>query len=293
MRFLLLVATLVKSSADKALVLGDSWAEYSLETLQEKCDTITSMVNRGIAGTTAAEWAANDNCATKPTDSLCCRSTGSCSLYDVSFNDTFRTAWVSIGGNDFFLTGCSSDPAMLSTIQANIQKVVADLQNLSPQTTIVLTGYSVPSRPLTWHPSPSCSEFSALLPLNSAVTLRLWKWQESCCGGAERGIRGRVSGHGRKRHAVERCPVLRRFHPPQCCGLSTALGPSATAGGHAMPPGPIRQRSRAPERSCLPGVAGRDPALDALSKIRVLNGPQFQRFSPHFRTSLDVLTLIF
>eukprot|EP00435_Cladocopium_sp_Y103_P069110 s737_g32.t1 len=169
MRFLLLVATLVKSSADKALVLGDSWAEYSLETLQEKCDTITSMVNRGIAGTTAAEWAANDNCATKPTDSLCCRSTGSCSLYDVSFNDTFRTAWVSIGGNDFFLTGCSSDPAMLSTIQANIQKVVADLQNLSPQTTIVLTGYSVPSRPLTWHPSPSCSEFSALLPLNSAV----------------------------------------------------------------------------------------------------------------------------
>lgn len=169
MRFLVLVASSVKSSADKALVLGDSWAEYSLETLQEKCDTITSMVNRGIAGTTAAEWAAKDNCATKPPDSLCCRSTGSCSLDDVSFNDTFRTAWVSIGGNDFFLTGCSAAPATLSAIQANIQKVVADLQALSPQTTIVLTGYSVPSSPLTWHPSPSCSEFSALLPLNAAV----------------------------------------------------------------------------------------------------------------------------
>lgn len=170
MRFLVLVATLVKSSADKALVLGDSWAEYSLETLQEKCDTITSMVNRGIAGTTAAEWAAKDNCATKPVDSLCCQSSRSCSLDDVSFdNNSFRTAWVSIGGNDFFLAGCSATPATLSAIQANIQKVVADLQALSPQTTIVLTGYAVPSSPLTWHPSPSCSEFSALLPLNAAV----------------------------------------------------------------------------------------------------------------------------
>jgi len=33
-----------------------------------------------------------------------------------------RTAWVSIGGNDFFLTGCSAAPATLSAIQANIQK---------------------------------------------------------------------------------------------------------------------------------------------------------------------------
>jgi hypothetical protein len=31
-----LVASSVKSSADKALVLGDSWAEYSLETLQDR-----------------------------------------------------------------------------------------------------------------------------------------------------------------------------------------------------------------------------------------------------------------
>lgn len=36
MRFLVLVASWVKSSADKALVLGDSWAEYSLETLQDR-----------------------------------------------------------------------------------------------------------------------------------------------------------------------------------------------------------------------------------------------------------------
>ena len=36
MRFLVLVAISVKSSADKALVLGDSWAEYSLETLQDR-----------------------------------------------------------------------------------------------------------------------------------------------------------------------------------------------------------------------------------------------------------------
>ena len=32
----MLVASSVKSSADKALVLGDSWAEYSLETLQDR-----------------------------------------------------------------------------------------------------------------------------------------------------------------------------------------------------------------------------------------------------------------
>jgi len=45
-----------------------------------------------------------------------------------------------------------------------------------------------------------------------------------------------------------------------------------------MPPGPIRQWSASETERCVPGVAGRDPALDALSTEldRLLNGPQFQ-----------------
>ena len=45
------------------------------------------------------------------------------------------------------------------------------LQSASPNTKIVLTGYSVPKGPLTWHPSAACSEFRALEPLNQLVML--------------------------------------------------------------------------------------------------------------------------
>lgn len=45
------------------------------------------------------------------------------------------------------------------------------LQSASPKTKIVLTGYSVPKGPLTWHPSAACSEFRALEPLNQLVML--------------------------------------------------------------------------------------------------------------------------
>ena len=45
------------------------------------------------------------------------------------------------------------------------------LQSASPNTKIVLTGYSVPKGPLTWHPSAACSEFRSLEPLNQLVKL--------------------------------------------------------------------------------------------------------------------------
>lgn len=50
-------------------------------------------------------------------------------------------------------------------------QVLADLQFLSANTKIILTGYAVPKGPLTWHPSPACSSITALEPLNAAVTL--------------------------------------------------------------------------------------------------------------------------
>ena len=167
---LLSVALLAKSiTADKALIIGDSWAEYSLQTLQEHCEQVTSMVNRGIAGTTAAQWAGKVHCGATP-DSLCCQHDGrTCSLDNVSFEETYRISWLSIGGNDFFEAGCSSDSTAVNQIQSNVEQVIVQLQSASPNTKIVLTGYSVPKGPLTWHPSAACSEFRALEPLNQLV----------------------------------------------------------------------------------------------------------------------------
>ena len=78
-------------------------------------------------------------------------------------------------------------------------------------------------------------------------------------------------------------PVASGCHPPQRGGLSTALGSSATSGGHAMPPGPIRQWSASESAESGVGVAGRDPALDALinrirSAFKWSTSPTFNKY---------------
>ena len=55
-------------------------------------------------------------------------------------------------------------------------EVISELRTLSPKTKVVLTGYSVPSGPLSWQPAQACSEIMALEPLNEAVMLGGWSW---------------------------------------------------------------------------------------------------------------------
>jgi len=102
---LLSVALLAKSiTADKALIIGDSWAEYSLQTLQEHCEQVTSMVNRGIAGTTAAQWAGKGHCGATP-DSLCCNLV-------LSFEDMTKVETLAVSGDD----SCKLDQIWTSNI---------------------------------------------------------------------------------------------------------------------------------------------------------------------------------
>eukprot|EP00913_Durusdinium_trenchii_P025302 g23753.t1 len=112
------------AQTERALVVGDSWASYSLQSLQESCDSITEVENRGIAGTTAAQWAARHNCETD-SSSQCCQSSKSCSLFDVTFEPGFTYAWVSIGGNDFFEMACSMDVNRLTSVQQSIEQRAA------------------------------------------------------------------------------------------------------------------------------------------------------------------------
>ncbi|CAK9011352.1 Hypothetical protein SCF082_LOCUS11069 [Durusdinium trenchii] len=104
------------------------------------------------------------------------QSSKSCSLFDVTFEPGFTYAWVSIGGNDFFEMACSMDVNRLTSVQQSIEQVLADLQFLSANTKIILTGYAVPKGPLTWHPSPACSSITALEPLNAAVKRAAQAW---------------------------------------------------------------------------------------------------------------------
>ena len=191
-------------AAERALLVGDSWAEYALESLQEHCLQVTSVVNLGIAGSRASQWATRRSCATAPNDQQCCQATKSCSLANVSSD--FQATWVSVGGNDFFEVGCTSNAAWLDAIQADVRQarmtyvrtihihsclflnhfifcicfghfgplraskqVIADVKTLVAQSSIVVTGYSIPSSPLTWHPSPECSSIEAMRRLNSLV----------------------------------------------------------------------------------------------------------------------------
>ena len=48
-------------------------------------------------------------------------------------------------------------------------QVIADAKVLVPQSSIVVTGYAIPSSPLTWHPSPECSSSEAMRRLNSLL----------------------------------------------------------------------------------------------------------------------------
>lgn len=128
----LLVGPLRFKLAQLAACAGDSWAEYALESLQEHCGQVTEVVNLGIAGSKASQWASRRSCATAPNDQQCCRSapnglqmalgqaTKSCSLANVSSD--FHATWVSVGGNDFFEVGCSSNTAWLNAIQADVRQ---------------------------------------------------------------------------------------------------------------------------------------------------------------------------
>eukprot|EP00439_Symbiodinium_sp_Y106_P047233 s2191_g6.t1 len=154
-----------------ALLLGDSWAAYAGTSLKDHCAGLAVVVNRGLAGTTAADWASNLDCATAP-QSFCCQHAGeaSCSVSQAVGllpSDGSRVAWVSLGGNDYILSHCSTDNASLDKLQQDIEKVIRDLQWLAPKLHVVVTGYAAPSGPLYW--TTGCDSPEALHPLNEVV----------------------------------------------------------------------------------------------------------------------------
>lgn len=117
---------------ESILVLGDSWASRTGNSLEDVCGLSDNAVetrdvrNEGRPGSTAEEWAQNED-AVRP------------------FNrEDYDYVWLSVGGNDFLESSCNS--AFRAEISANIVRVIAKIVGATENENlkILFFGYSVP-----------------------------------------------------------------------------------------------------------------------------------------------------
>jgi len=126
--------------ATDIIFLGDSWAEGANALLVAKCAGKT-LVNRGVGGSTAAEWATGSVQADGCKGAKCTPK----DAFSAEYGKGYTHAWLSVGGNDFMGTGCdkATKAGLTATIKAAIDKVLA----AAPAGfQVLLTGYGVPKK---------------------------------------------------------------------------------------------------------------------------------------------------
>ena len=139
------------ATTNHVLLTGDSFASFAGNTVPAFCNGV-SATNKGIGGTTAAEW--NDQ-----------------AVQEVLREAPGRYTHIlhSVGGNDFLNTGCTiSKDALVRMIDASIKAV---RRNAPSGAQIVMAGYTLPSNALEecsiYSPQAAASKMSAVL--NGAV----------------------------------------------------------------------------------------------------------------------------
>ena len=133
--------------ANKILFLGDSMAEFMGESLLEEICGDSTVVNAGIGGTTAQQWAEYD--------------------VDDYRSQEWDAVYISVGGNDFLGSGCFLGTDVLkSRIEAAIENIVWEIA--PGASSYVVTGYCMPKAPLPI-PGDVCSKPSDILPLQQAL----------------------------------------------------------------------------------------------------------------------------
>jgi len=126
------------------LVVGDSFGEFSGQTLQQFCKGST-VVNKAIASSTAEEWWKQQSCP-KPTFARDCNIENV--LKSVAPTD-FTHVLMSLGGNDFMDSLCPTDAASMAKFEQKLTGAIKTLQNKVPGAVIVSTGYCTP-REIPW-----------------------------------------------------------------------------------------------------------------------------------------------
>jgi lysophospholipase L1-like esterase len=124
---------LIAAKDGAILVLGDSWASLSGDTLSNICGPGTksrNIQNDATSGSTAAEWASKEMAVS--------------SLSKAKFDHDY--VWLSIGGNDFLDNKC--DISATEEVATNVLQVISDIvENSSNEDLRILYfGYSYPSQ---------------------------------------------------------------------------------------------------------------------------------------------------
>lgn len=155
MRLLVFFCCTFLASAVDVVVLGDSWAAESETYVADNCAGRT-VLNRGVAHSTAKDWAAGS-----------CPVIGFCSPADAfKAAPGVKAAWFSIGGNDFLGSGCMMAQGELSAIIGSALKKVTEAA--PPGLRILMTGYCTPPA-MAASMIPSCNRAALIGNLNGAI----------------------------------------------------------------------------------------------------------------------------
>jgi lysophospholipase L1-like esterase len=161
--FVLFSCDIILSSANKLLMLGDSWAEFAQSYPTNFCPGL-AVVNNGVASSLASEWATNSACPPPENDRQCSAPASFGATSDITH------VWLSIGGNDFIDTGCPSDANSLLRIKNDIRAAIDQVRTAGGSgVQILLSGYATPTGPLA---NGNCGVMiSAIKNLNDQVHL--------------------------------------------------------------------------------------------------------------------------
>jgi len=131
------------------ILLGDSWAEFAGDSLEAWCARAGVVANKGVGGSTAAEWAgagcewawAGSDSDRRRLDARrgpgAPRRLDACSAED-AFADgvAYSRAWVSLGGNDALQNNC--EPAAADVLA----KALTEIATAAPAgLRVLVTGY--------------------------------------------------------------------------------------------------------------------------------------------------------
>lgn len=117
---MLLVGVAEVAAQSKVLQVGDSWGQYSGNTLATYCSGST-LVNKAVSSSTADEWAAGSQCPTSEPSSSCSATNAFAAITAATH------VVVSLGGNDFLDSpGCSMTQSTLtSKVTASLNAIRA------------------------------------------------------------------------------------------------------------------------------------------------------------------------
>jgi len=151
LNFILIFVFTALAQKETLVIIGDSWARLAGDTLEKYCDG-REVLNFGISGATAKQFAAQKDCDTDVGyDSHCCTGDGrTCNLVD-HINNIDRTkynptqAWLSIGGNDYQDFGC--DSSTIPQMKRDIKNIIGQIKSTGIDD-VIMTGYSILPKPV-------------------------------------------------------------------------------------------------------------------------------------------------